>query len=201
MADPLSVLFKRDPGRRVAIGGIVLDATVEESHQYDATVTDHPVEEGGFVTDHVYENPRMVTVSGEITDSPVTIFSILNGLSNRRIEAKDQLLALYELKEIVVLVTGLEIYTDMVMQSLSFPRNQETGQRLQFTAEFKQVKFVASEVVGVAADKADPAVKDKVSENRDFGRQETGDLTDPQNTKAEEKSEELEQSYLERLIF
>lgn len=188
MADPLSVLFKQDPGRRASIGGITLDATVEERHEYSNTATDHPIEAGGFVTDHVYENPRVLDVSGEITDSPVQLFSALNGVSNRRIEAKDQLVALYQAREIVTVVTGLAIYTDMVMEGLTFPRNQQTGQRLQFSVTFKQIKIVASEIVGVAAEKADPDAKDKVAETKDTGRQEGGDLTEPQEAKAKQKS-------------
>ncbi len=188
MADPLSVLFKKDPGRNVAIGSIVLDATVEERHEYSATVTDHPIEAGGFVTDHIYENPRVLSVTGEITDSPVTLFSVLNGVSNRRIEAKDQLLELYHARERVTLVTGLEIYTDMVMEGLVFPRDQRTGRRLQFNATFKQTSFVESEIVGVATEKAAPAAKDKVAESKDIGRQEGTEPTEPQETKAQDKS-------------
>lgn len=188
MADPLSVLFKQDPGRRAAIGGILLDATIEERHEYSNTITDHPIEAGGFVTDHVYENPRVLDVTGEITDSPVSFFSALNGISNRRIEAKDQLVALYEAREVITVVTGLEIYDDMVMENLTFPRNQQTGQRLQFSVTFKQISLVASEIVGVAAEKAAPDAKDKVSEAKDTGRQEGEELTDPQEAKAKSKS-------------
>lgn len=191
MADPLNILFRPDPGRNVSIGGITLDAAIEEKHDYSATITDHPIEAGGFVTDHVFETPRMVQVTGEITDSPVTVFSILNGLSSRRMEAKDQLVALYELRERVVLVTGLEIYTDMVMESLSMPRNQATGQRLQFSATFKQTRFVDSEVVGIAEERADPSVKDKVSETKDAGRTEAGEPTEAQQEKAAEKTKSL----------
>lgn len=186
MADPLSVLFVQDPGRRVTIGSIVVDATVRERHEYSAAVTDHPIEEGGFITDHIYENPRIVTVEGEITDSPVMFFSVLGGLSNRRVEAYDQLVKLYQQKDIVTLVTGLKIYTDMVIQNLVFPREQNTGKRLQFTAEFKEVRKVSSQVVGVVNASAEN--EDKVSGSKDLGRQETTPPTTPQETKAREKS-------------
>jgi len=194
MADLLNVLFKKEPGRKVAIGGITLDATVEERHEYSAGVTDHPIEAGGFVTDHVFENPRIVQVTGEITDSPVQLFSVLGGLSKRSVEAHDQLKALYHLKQRVTLVTGLSIYTDMVMDTLTFPKNQQTGRRLQFTANFKETRFVSSEVVGVAEENADDSVKDKVGANKNVGRQETLTATDSQATKAAETSENIGQN-------
>jgi hypothetical protein len=188
MADPLAVLFRTNPGRRISIGGIVVDATLEELHEYNATVTQHPIEEGGFVTDHVYENPRKVRIKGEITDSPVVFFSVLGGVSNRRIEAYDQLLALYQTNDIVTIVTGLKIYNDMVIQALSFPRDPATGERLNFVIELEQIKKVASQIVGIAEQNAAPEIKDKVSDNKDIGRKETQELTDSQEQKAEKNS-------------
>ncbi len=188
MPDPLSILFTPNPGRRVAIGAITLDATVRESHEFSATITDHPIEDGGFVTDHVYENPRIVSIEGEITNSPVVFLNFLGGISDRKIEAYDQLLELYHKRDVLTVVTGLKVYTDMVIANLSFPRNQQTGQRLQFTAEFKEARKVASEIVGVAEKKAKTGYKDKISGNKDIGRQEPSVATEAQNTKAQQKS-------------
>ncbi|MBC3540662.1 phage baseplate protein [Rufibacter sediminis] len=187
MADPLSILFSQVPGRRASIGAVTLDATVNESHQYLANVTTHPIESGGFVTDHVYEEPREVTIEGEITSSPVIFFGNLGGLSDRRIEAYDQLVSLYKTRDIVTLVTGLKIYTDMVIQSLSFPRDQKTGGRLQFSASFKEARKVSSQVIGVASEKAAADKKDKVAGNKDLGRQEATNATPAQEEKAKVK--------------
>lgn len=196
MADPLSVIFKTNPGRRVAIGTVLLDATVSERHSYTSEVTQHPIENGGFVTDHVYEAPRSVIVTGEITDSPVVFFSAINSIRNllsenetvsRSVEAYDQLLEIYKSHDVVTLVTGLKIYTDMVMKSFDVPKDQRTGKRLQFTAEFEEVRKVTSEIVGVADNVSDEN-KDKVSNEKDVGKQETTDATDPQAEKAAEKS-------------
>jgi hypothetical protein len=76
----------------------------------------------------------------------------------------------------------------MIMEGLTFPRNQQTGQRLQFSVTFKQANFVSSEIVGVAAEKAAPEAKDKVAETKDIGRQEGEELTEPQEEKAKDKS-------------
>lgn len=188
MADPLTVLFKTNPDRRVQIGAVLLDATIEERHEYSSQVTQHPIETGGFVTDHVYEDPRHVSINGEITESPVVFFSVFNGLSDRRVEAYDQLLALYRTRDVVTLVTGLKVYTDMVMKSFSVPRNQRTGRRLQFTAEFEEVRKAESEVVGVAEQKASAENADKVSDEKDVGRQETTTANDSVQEKANTSS-------------
>jgi len=200
MADPLSILFSRIPGRRVQVGTILVDATVREVHERSSNITDHPIENGGFITDHVYENPRIVTVEGEVTDSPVMFFSILGGVSNRSIEAFDQLNALYETRDIVTLVTGLKSYSDMVIESLRFPKDQRTGGRLQFTAQFKQVKKAASQIIGVAEEVASEEVKDKVGATKDIGRQETTEATEAQQKKAEEVKEQIAPSLASDLL-
>lgn len=189
MADPLSVLFVQNPGRRVSIGSITLDATILESHEYSAEVTNHPIETGGFVTDHIYENPRIVSIEGHITDSPVVFFTDLGGISKRSVEAHDQLVALYQSRNIVSVVTGLKIYSDMVIENLTFPKNQQTGRKLEFRAQFKEIKTAQSQIIGIAEEKAAPDYKDKVSTSKDVGRQETVDTTESQEVKAEAQSE------------
>lgn len=173
MADPLTLLFVPLPNRRVSIGAITLDATIREFHKSRYTVTDHPIESGGFVTDHVYEEPFHLLIEGEISNSPVVIFSSLPGISDRRIEAFDQLNLLAKNKDVVSVVTGLKIYDNLVITTLFFPRDQKTGGRLQFSAEFQQANFVNSEIVGVVADKAAPVARDQVQPEQDLGRQAT----------------------------
>lgn len=192
MADPISVLFKRNPDRRVSIGSIMLDATVEESHDFRGKLTDHPIEDGGFASDHFYLEPNRLSISGEITDSPVQFFSALGGVTNRRIEAYEQMKELLRKGDVLTVVTGLEIYSDMVMTSFIVPRNQQTGRRLQFRAEFKQAKFVSSQIVGIAEEKAAPEQKDAVASNKSVGTQETPEP----NSEIEKKAAEQGGSYL-----
>lgn len=41
---------------------IVANVTVEEKHQDDLEITEHPVEQGGAITDHAFKKPAEVTV-------------------------------------------------------------------------------------------------------------------------------------------
>lgn len=56
---------------RVALGKIVADAVLEEVHSSTATITDHPVETGSAVTDHVRKNPDSLRLTLLITNSPI----------------------------------------------------------------------------------------------------------------------------------
>lgn len=199
MADPLSILFVPKPNRRVAIGAIQLDATIRESHSYRNRVTNHPIETGSFVTDHVYSEPISLELEGEITDTPVQIFSLLAGLSQRRIEAFEQLVALKETRDVITVVTGLKIYNNMVIEDFDANRDQKTGRKLSFTARFQEVRKVASQVVGITAEKAAPAQKDQVQSEQDIGRQEATTANAAQDARADEVNKSVAASFFDSL--
>lgn len=49
---------------------IHVDATLQETHSFVNTVTDHPVERGSALTDHVRPDPVRVSLSGMISNHP-----------------------------------------------------------------------------------------------------------------------------------
>lgn len=49
---------------------IRVDATVAETHSFVNTVTDHPVERGAAITDHVRPDPVRISISGMISNHP-----------------------------------------------------------------------------------------------------------------------------------
>ena len=177
----LELLFNTfDNNRRVSIGAITLDATIREQHQFSNTVTENPLEDGSIVTDHIFSNPYMLLIEGEITDSPVQFFSGLQGISERRIEAFEQLVALRDSKDLITVVTGYKVYNDIVITNLTFPRDQTTGKRLQFSAEFMQVRKVASQIVDVPEQKLAEEQKDIASGEVNIGKQTAAPADDVQ---------------------
>ena len=53
------------------IGDIAIDCTVTETHTSTATVTEHPVESGSNITDHIRPEPVQLSVNGIITNTPI----------------------------------------------------------------------------------------------------------------------------------
>ncbi|MEW5804662.1 MAG: phage baseplate protein, partial [bacterium] len=93
---------------------------------------------------------------------------------------------IYENRLPVMIITGLVAYDNMVMESLSMPRNQGTTRSLPFTASFRRVNFAWSEVVTIPA-MADQATADRATPKKSQGNQSTSDPGD----KAKEKGESL----------
>ena len=170
----ISLLFNLlQRGRRVAIGDLQLDATLEERHEYANQVTTHPVETGGSIEDHVYLEPVRVRIEGEVTDSPVRILGGLVGQTERRLEAWETLRDLERSRQPVTLVTGYDVYDNMLLTRLLTPRDRETGKRLLFTAEFIQLSRVRTETVAIPAEIVDEAQADLATSEQNAGKQST----------------------------
>jgi len=133
-----------EPKRKGKIGTLELDATLEEQHEYNSEVTQYPIENGEKISDHVNLNPIRLTMRCFITQTPVQLLNVNTILGNDLIQtAFDKLVEIRNSKDVVTVVSGLKIYPDMIM-SFSIPRDTRTGQSLQFTAKFTQIKKTAS---------------------------------------------------------
>lgn len=99
--------------------------------------------------------------------------NLLNNSSGISKTAHDIFEQIYEQKIPVTIITGLNGYNNMIMETLSMPRNQGTTRSLVFTATFSRVNIVSSETVTVTADQVDPAVADSAMPKKKLGNLST----------------------------
>ena len=134
-----------EPKRKGKIGTLEIDVVFEEQPDFDSDVTQYPIETGESISDHVILNPIKLTMRGFISQTPIRILDTNTILGNDLVQtAFDKLLEIRDSKDVVDVVTGLKVYSDMIMNRLSFPRDRQTGQSLNFRAEFIQIKKTAS---------------------------------------------------------
>jgi hypothetical protein len=137
------------------IGTVTLDASISEQHTGNNEVTDHPVEEGVNIVDHVRPKPDTLKIEGLVTNTPmpeagapqfpvtvgdVTFLSKSKFDAARAGTAYADLLALKENATLITVVTGLRTYDNMVIESLDVPRDARTGQTLRFSCSLKQIR-------------------------------------------------------------
>ena len=130
----LSLLF----GKKYAqsnVGGIFLDATISEEHIYNSRVTNYPVEDGRIISDHVINEPETLQITGIVSDTPLSILAPFN----RSVDAFNRLVRLHTNRERITVVTGIKVYTNMIMTALQVPRNMQTGQSLTFIIDLQKV--------------------------------------------------------------
>jgi len=58
---------------------IKLDAVISETHGFQSETTDHEIEDGSNITDHVIKKGRPLSISGVVSDDPITIGLALLG--------------------------------------------------------------------------------------------------------------------------
>lgn len=135
------------------------DLLVEESHTLEFEASDHPVENGAVITDHVTQRLRTCTVTGLFTNHPMErdggfSGSDVDSFQNTEItedgteldhpRARDDMFAkLEELaceRKPVRLVTTLKVYPEMIITSLPVKRTAEDGESVKFTMTLREFK-------------------------------------------------------------
>lgn len=60
-------------GRSTVVGGLLFDAATEETLTLENDVTEHPVEQGADISDHIREKPDTLTISGVVGDCVIAL--------------------------------------------------------------------------------------------------------------------------------
>jgi hypothetical protein len=158
---------------------ISLDATISTGLSWPATVTEHPVEDGSLISDHVRLDSETVTVTGFVTNTPVTLLGVGADDSLAR-GAMDALVELRESKELVQIVTDVHSFADMMLTTLDAPRDATNPNALEFTALFTKVRKVSTAVIDFPEDdtarRAEPT--------SELGRQTPAESTDEAEAQA-----------------
>lgn len=124
-------------GPTIGANLITFDTMVSEEHKFASRVTYYPIERGTIVSDHIFNQPEMVNLSGLITDTPLNIFAPFN----RSVAAFNTLIQIYERRQIVDVVTGIRVYRNMAITSLDVPRTVKTGQTLTFNIQLQKIRY------------------------------------------------------------
>ena len=166
------VLVKIGPQLKSSTGGLLLtlDASISQTHTRSASVTDHPVESGADVSDHIRVDPIRVTVNGIVTATRLG----QQGDTTKEIEAWATLEGLLEAKTPITLVTSLRTYDSMVLVSCSTSREKSLAHAIAPQLEFRQVRIVKSQTVTLPPEQIrKPLPKSSAPPPKDVGKQPT----------------------------
>lgn len=140
------------------IGGFVANVTIEEDHNDEIEISDHPVEQGAEVSDHAYKRPPTVVITAGWSNS--SIEALGNPFYVQQVY--DALLNLQASLQPFEIVTGKRIYENMLMKRLSLKTDEKTEHALLVTAECRNIQIVSTQTVSSGT--GDPKnMKDPVS--------------------------------------
>ena len=136
------------------IGPMVADVTVEEQHNDDMVITQHPVEKTADITDHAYPLPPTVVIhvgysqsgsgyGGAFGDTPyqgdpVPLQTIY-----------EQYLALQKGRELLEVQTGKRLYKDMLIRTIVVVTDPDTENALFLTVHLQNANLVSTQTVEV----------------------------------------------------
>lgn len=123
---------------------IEIDCKIEATHDFAAESTQFPVESGSVISDHIINKPKTLQIHGVVTNSPLVLDDVDPA---RMLNTFDKLMDIRDNKYLVTVVTEFGLYENMVMNSLSLPRNAAVGDSLDFSASFGQIEIVSSKFV------------------------------------------------------
>ena len=189
MSDTWGILSKfiRSPSGTIELSSpyfnMEFDVITSEQHKWSADVTSNPVEDGNTVTDHIKINPDSLDITGVISNASLSrwkghfiekFLDILDRESNIQ-RAFDQLRKLLEKRQPVMIYTRYRNYPDMVLTSLSIPRDKDSGDAIEFTASFTHIKRVKTLTVDSSEAGINPEqTSSKATKNQSMPTQNTG---------------------------
>jgi hypothetical protein len=167
------------------IGPVLVDVIVTEKFSADAEVTEHPVERGVDIADHIRRKPDSLSVDGVVSDAPLVPGGDVAGNrflapfvdGNRGDRARAALLELFESAALVEVVTPKRIYRNLALTKLETTVDRSSGGAFRFSATFRQVRFVHSAI-------APPSSKPAAAGAVDVGTQSATPATPQQAQRA-----------------
>lgn len=112
-----------------AIGPLPIDCILSEKHTSEIEITGNPIETGAEVNDHAYIKPKQVVLEAADRNAAL-MFNALVRLQESRVP--------------FILVTGLTVYQDMLVQSIDADRDKTNSTILYARITCRQVIIVST---------------------------------------------------------
>jgi hypothetical protein len=147
-----------------------------ERYGFSNRMTNLNVEEGSRVNDHVSEEPDRITIEAFIGGARFEVYdgNIPDGLSEaeaydnktRIRQAYHELLRMKQERQPLDLVTGLDVFHNMIITSFAIDRDAENGADLSFSMTFQRVRKIRSAETTINAS----AAHDQCAETVNMGQ-------------------------------
>jgi hypothetical protein len=127
-----------------------LDCTDSETYSHEVDVTQHPIESGGLITDHIIRKPVSLTLTGLVTDH-ATSRTFLNMDFTRSSDLYTLLKNWQDEGQKLTVEASLDEIDDLILRSFTVNRDNATGNSLPVKLDFIQITTVESQTSNVKA--------------------------------------------------
>jgi hypothetical protein len=135
------------------IGGLFFDAVLRLEHTSTLTITQHPVETGAAITDYAYRNPAQLIMDISMSDvmSDWVEGQFVGGGQSRSVNAFQLLKAIQNSRVPVSVITRLNNYDNMLIETIVSTDTKDTQFGLKATVTLKEIFVVYVTTVKISA--------------------------------------------------
>lgn len=131
------------------VGSLKVDIVKSFEYTYDQDVTEHPVETGFEIADHIVNKPLKLTMTVGISSTPVTWF-YKNGWGEKKFANGLQLLEeIRDKKEPVTIIRPEKKYDNMVMTSCRVSKQDSSKSIIYADLAFQQIVKVTTQTTAI----------------------------------------------------
>ena len=134
----------------VNIGGIECDALIHHELQLENQIPDYPVEEGFSVQDTIIRNPKTLTLTVVVTNTPITFRE--HASPNRVQEIAERFQELYKSRQLITVTSSKGVFQNMGITSLSLPYDVSTKTSLEIPITLKEVLTTTAKTVAIPSE-------------------------------------------------
>lgn len=122
------------------VGGLFFDAVLSVSTEHTAVVTAHPVQTGANISDHMYLEPVKITMEIGMSDAMASMVEgQWTGAYTKSISAYRKLCELQAARIPFTVLTRLNQYENMVIESISVDDSRDTYFGLRASVSLQQI--------------------------------------------------------------
>lgn len=144
---------------------VTLDAAVTVRRSLAADVTEHPVEDGANISDHVRQKADELTVEATLVDQP----DAGGGYLGRSEDLYSQLEAWFLAGELLSFSIRGEVWTNMVLTGLPRTDTVDAVDAVKFTITAKNIRIVSTSFIALAKSATTNNGKPKVDTGKQVG--------------------------------
>ena len=133
----------------VSINGVEFDALISQEVSLTASAPEYAVEDGFPVSDNIALDATVLNMVLYLTNTPVTWYARHGSNPNRVAAVEQQLKDLYFSKAPVTVVTTDDVFTDMVITSLTLKKSMETGYDREVPITFKKIQVTKAKTATI----------------------------------------------------
>lgn len=143
---------------------ITIPLLESEDHDYASSSTDHKIESGSTISDHIIHDPDQVLIKGfcsEITK---------DGVEDPHLKLLDSLYSAKISDELFTVETIAKTYNDMTLNKLSVSVKAGEGESLFLTLGFKKFNFTTAKETKAPKEKIEKKSQDRYSPKTSKGQ-------------------------------